>query len=318
MIPTAPATNPRCEMIDNAAIRPLRTIAFFDAQNVLRCANDVFGWCKKQWDYDPRDLCGLAMVEIEKKIGPIQISEIRFYTGIPTHERDKLGRNYWERLFARFRNDGITVTHRDLKYNEAGVAREKGIDLRIGLDLVRRVADGACDAVILFSQDTDLQEAVTEAKFMLARERNLTGNERFVHFFCAFPRTGDVMTNHGVRGMQWIPLYPEDFYNSVYAAPPKIDLEQIIADLEKRLHKRRIDQYDLEAGGKSVVGNLLGCHSADDKSVMIVEQMTDLLVLHVDPECVEIHEEYVDSKVRVLWTGGPRARLVVDVQRLDN
>jgi hypothetical protein len=64
----------------------------------MRTANDVFGWTKKQWVYDPRKLCDFAKVEIEKKIGAIEIAKVRFYTGIPTHERDKFGRNYWEGL----------------------------------------------------------------------------------------------------------------------------------------------------------------------------------------------------------------------------
>jgi uncharacterized LabA/DUF88 family protein len=293
---------------------PLRTVVFFDGQNVLRSANDVFGWKKKKWDYDPHVLAELAKTDVERRLDVrIQLSDIRFYTGVPTHLRDKLGRNYWERLFSRFRNDKITVVWRELKYNEAGLAREKGIDLRIGLDVVRAVADDRCDIVILFSQDTDLREAIDEAKFMLAREKMLTGQGRFVHFFCVFPRSVEGKSHHGVPGMTWIGLYPEEFYKSEYAVPPKVDLEQIVRELEEKLRKRRIDPYDLEGGGKSLVGSLLGCHSSDGGSIMIVEQMTDILVLHVDPECVEMYKEHIGSRVRVVWKTGPKSRLTVDV-----
>lgn len=291
----------------------LRVMAFFDGQNVLRSANDAFGWNKKQWDYDPRKLFEIAKTSIEKDAGQIDAGEIRFYTGVPTHERDKLGRNYWERLFTRFRNDKIVVTSRNLKYNEVGVAREKGIDLRIGLDLLRKVVDADCDVVVLFSQDTDLREAVIEAKIMLAREKQLTGKSRFVSFFCVFPATVDDTTYHGIPGMTWVPLYPEDFRAAVYTAPPRKDLEQIILELEQRLRKRRIDQYDIVAGGKAVIGNLLGCHTSESKSIIIIEQTADLLILHVHPECVELFKEHTGARVRVAWKSGARSQLTVEI-----
>jgi uncharacterized LabA/DUF88 family protein len=39
--------------------------------------------------------------------------------------------------------------------------KEKGIVLKMGLDMVRMARSGSCDAVVLFSQDGDLVEALS-------------------------------------------------------------------------------------------------------------------------------------------------------------
>lgn len=88
--------------------------------------------------------------------------------------------------------------------------------MRIALDLVRAVASNKCDAVLLFSQDTDLREAVVEAKDLL-REAG-----RFAHFFCAFPASRDPATKHGISGMNWISLTQADFARAEYRQPPRI------------------------------------------------------------------------------------------------
>jgi hypothetical protein len=61
------------------------------------------------------------------------------------------------------------------------VAREKGIDLRLALDLLRLARHGAFDCALIFSQDSDLAEAVQE----LASLRNEL--DRWLVVDCAFP-----------------------------------------------------------------------------------------------------------------------------------
>ena len=74
------------------------------------------------------------------------------------------------------RRAGITVTSRSLRYrvervlfedgssHEIPVQREKGIDLRLGLDVVRMARHGELDVAVIFSQDQDLAEAAREVR----------------------------------------------------------------------------------------------------------------------------------------------------------
>ncbi len=66
------------------------------------------------------------------------------------------------------RAQGVDVTVRRLRRRrkrvwldngtqiEGAVFEEKGIDVRIALDIVRTVLEGSCDVILLFSQDQDL------------------------------------------------------------------------------------------------------------------------------------------------------------------
>lgn len=298
--------------------KPFRMVVFFDGQNVLHTANDVFGLGRKPWNYDPRKLAEATREPIESYLqgratpARVVVDQIRFYTGVPTYDRDLYGRSLWDRLFNRFRNDGIVVTERDLRYYTQGPPREKGIDLRIGLDLVRIATGGTCDAVVLFSQDTDLREAVIEARARL----RYAGRAMF--YFCAFPRSADPATHHGIADMQWIPLYPEAFEAAAYVEPPKVDIDALIGSLERRHRKRALRDFDLMNEGKRVTGCLRGCHKVtDDTAVLIVEATKSyLFVMNVHPEGAELYGKYKDMDVAVIGKGGHKGRLELEVRPL--
>lgn len=94
----------------------IRLVALFDAQNVYRTASDVYGFQKRCWDYDPRKLVEAAVRQMPYSVKDrIVATNIRFYTGVPSFTRHATGRKYWERLFTRFRNDGMTVVWRELR-----------------------------------------------------------------------------------------------------------------------------------------------------------------------------------------------------------
>jgi hypothetical protein len=69
--------------------------------------------------------------------------------------------------------DGSTTTIR--------LPREKGVDVRLALDVVRYARDGSYEVAILFSQDQDLSEAVRE----IHRIRDV--EQRWMKAYCAFP-----------------------------------------------------------------------------------------------------------------------------------
>lgn len=146
-----------------------RAVAFFDGQNLYHHAKTAFG--HQGPDYDPQKLH--AAICQEKGWRP---SAVRFYTGVPKSGHSSKLRRYWgNRLFA-MECKGIHVTKRVLQYHQKEslradgstetrqVPREKGIDVRIALDMVRLAHDNQYDVAILFSQDQDLAEAVEDVK----------------------------------------------------------------------------------------------------------------------------------------------------------
>jgi len=71
---------------------------------------------------------------------------------------------------------------------------EKGIDVRVTLDMIRLTYRNEFDVGIIFSQDQDLSEAVTEVR-AIAKDQH-----RGVEMFCAFPRSGKTTNIHAIRG----------------------------------------------------------------------------------------------------------------------
>jgi len=83
---------------------------------------------------------------------------------------------------------------------ESTVLEEKGIEVRIALDIVRAVIDGACDAVLLFSQDQDFAEAALEVRTIAHAQ------QRWIKIASAFP-VGEGTTNRrGVDRTDWLPI----------------------------------------------------------------------------------------------------------------
>ena len=99
---------------------------------------------------------------------------VRFYTGFPRRDLDPFWHDYWANRFRALSRSGVRVVKRRLSYHmesielpdgntaKATVVREKGIDVRLSLDLFKMAVDGAYDAAIVFSQDQDLAEAVAD------------------------------------------------------------------------------------------------------------------------------------------------------------
>ncbi len=84
---------------------------------------------------------------------------------------------------------------------------EKGIDLRIGLDLVRMAHADQFDVAVIFSQDQDLAEAVKDV-----REISIS-THRWIKVVSAFPAGPDATTSRGIDGTEWLEM-DQAFYDS--------------------------------------------------------------------------------------------------------
>ena len=83
--------------------------------------------------------------------------------------------------------------------------REKGIDLRLALDVVRLVLNGDCDVVLIFSQDQDLSELADEVRLIARREN------RWIKVASAFPASPAYRYRRGIDKTDWIPIDRETY-----------------------------------------------------------------------------------------------------------
>jgi uncharacterized LabA/DUF88 family protein len=188
-----------------ATARPRNLIAFFDGQNLFHAAKQAFGHSAP--NYAPKRLA-LALVQ---QLG-YRLIETRFYTGIPALRDDPGWHAFWAERLASMSRRGIVTFSRPLRFHDqmmlspqgelirARVGREKGIDVRIALDMVRVARLEDVDALLIFSQDQDLSEAVDEVR-AVAHEHN-----RRIEVLCAFPLSRWSKNRRGINGTRWIPI----------------------------------------------------------------------------------------------------------------
>ncbi len=80
------------------------------------------------------------------------------------------------------------------------VEEEKGIDVRIGINIIRMAHQNKYDIAIIFSQDQDLSEVATEIR-TVARER-----DRWIKIASAFPISPISANRRGINKTDWIPI----------------------------------------------------------------------------------------------------------------
>ncbi len=189
-----------------------RAVSFFDGQNLYRHAKDAFG--HHHPNFDPRKLADAVCAERGWRN-----RGVRFYTGVPSADRAPMWHGYWTRRLTAMRRAGIVVASRPLRYrverirlpdgsiHEVPVEREKGIDLRLGLDIVRMARNAELDVAIVFSQDQDLAEVAREV-----RDISRSG-DRWLKMASAFPTGPRASSTRGIDRTDWIPM-DREFYNS--------------------------------------------------------------------------------------------------------
>jgi uncharacterized LabA/DUF88 family protein len=163
-----------------------RVVAFIDGQNLFHAAREVFG--HDDPNYDP-----LALSRAVCAAQKWKLVQTRFYTGIPERHESPFWNLYWAKKLSIMGKRGVLVYSRSLRYREteiklrrdatikAIVAEEKGIDVRIAVELIRLANEKTYDMALIFSQDQDLTEAVEEVK-SIARAQG-----RWIGISSAFP-----------------------------------------------------------------------------------------------------------------------------------
>lgn len=161
-------------------VRPLptRVLVFIDAQNLYFRCREHFGW---PWLH-PRRLAEALVQEDRLRYGSQShvLAGVGLYTGIHDPNRRPREHARMERRLDAYRNQEIHVASIPLRYDSDGRGREKGIDVRIALDLTRLGSKGLYDVAIIASEDSDLDEAAKDVY-------RLRDNERWIAVENALP-----------------------------------------------------------------------------------------------------------------------------------
>ena len=114
---------------------------------------------------------------------------------------------------------GVRIFSRELRYRNRSVrlpngnettipiGEEKGIDVRIALDIVRFARNGDFDVALVFSQDNDLSEVADEVR-KIAKDQN-----RWIKIVSAFPVGPTSRNTRGINKTDWIKI-DRRFYDS--------------------------------------------------------------------------------------------------------
>jgi len=182
-----------------------RAIAFIDGQNLFHAAREAFGY-----SYPNYDLKKLAEAVCEAQDWRLQ--QVRFYTGVPNAEDDRFWSHFWSGKLSQMGRQGVWTYVRPLRYQNRTIslsdgrqhsflaAHEKGIDVRIALDVVGLTLDEALDVVVIFSQDQDLSELSDEIRRIARRDL------RWVKLASAFPASPTYRNRRGIDKTDWIKI----------------------------------------------------------------------------------------------------------------
>lgn len=107
---------------------------------------------------------------------------------------------------------GVSVFSRELRYQNKIIklrdgsqesilmGQEKGIDVRIALDVIRFAWDQVFDVALIFSQDQDLSEVADEV-------RRLAKNQlRWIKIASSFPISPTSINKRGINKTDWISI----------------------------------------------------------------------------------------------------------------
>jgi uncharacterized LabA/DUF88 family protein len=211
-----------------------RAYVFFDGQNLFHDAQREFAVTHP--DFDPLRLANLVC---DRRGWDLR--HVRFYTGVPTEQQSRTWSVFWANKGAAMKRLGVEVVTRKLNpktvsiklYDrvrivlpdgtdypgrlhfdnldevpdgvilEAATFTEKGIDVRLAVDLIRFFREGQYDAGLVFSRDKDLAEAVDEVKRLAAFARTA------VTVASAFPSQSG--GGSGIPGTLHIPVSQADY-----------------------------------------------------------------------------------------------------------
>lgn len=181
-------------------------IVFVDGQNLYRASKDAFGHSYPNYDIKllSEKLCSNRSWNLV---------DIYFYTGMPDPRDNTFWHSFWSKKLSYMGRRGIKLFSRSLRYHNKNftcpscnktstslVGHEKGVDVRIALDVIRLGHQKKYDVVVIFSQDQDLSEVADEVR------RISTEQNRWIKITSAFPLSPTSQNKRGINKTDWITI----------------------------------------------------------------------------------------------------------------
>lgn len=129
--------------------------------------------------------------------------------------------------------EGVTVFTRALKYRNKEVrlpdgsshayldGDEKGIDVRLAIDVIRLAHKNEFDVALIFSRDQDLSEVADEIKAISIDQK------RWIKVASAYPYGPAVKTFRGINNTEWIKIDRATYDTCIdkrdYRPKPRVD-----------------------------------------------------------------------------------------------
>ncbi len=149
--------------------RPDRVVVFVDWQNVFSRARALFHRGRRHVRAVDGQIDPVKLADLVCQRGPIdsqrQLAEVRVYCGIADQHEDPKMFQARANQVAAWERDGVTAITRRLQYlaeprTGRRIAREKGIDVALAVDVVKMAIRDEFDVGIVCSADTDLRPAL--------------------------------------------------------------------------------------------------------------------------------------------------------------
>lgn len=188
--------------------RARRAVAFVDGQNLFHAAREAFGY-----SYPNYDASALAQKVCARQ--GWELAQVRFYTGIPNVGDNSEWHSFWTQKLAAMGRQDVVVYSRPLRYRNRTVAlpdgtqhsflagEEKGIDVRIALDVIALAHRREYDVALVMSQDQDPSEVAEEIRVMAREQR------RWIKIASAFPCSPASRNRRGINKTDWIRIDQE-------------------------------------------------------------------------------------------------------------
>lgn len=182
-----------------------RAVAFIDGQNLYHSVRAAFGYTYP--NYDVSALAGAVCAA-----RGWQLDQARFYTGVPDPADNAWWSGFWAAKLLHTSRQGVFTFTRSLRYRNQVVnlpgggqysflaAEEKGIDVRIAIDVIRMAHGNKYDVALIFSQDQDLSEVAAEVR-VISQEQN-----RWIKVVSAFPVSPTARNKRGINSTDWVPI----------------------------------------------------------------------------------------------------------------
>ncbi len=183
-----------------------RAFVFAGGQDLFHAVKEAFGYSFPNYD----------IKLLSERICSMQgwtLGDIYFYTGIPDSQDNGFWHNFWSKKLSSMGRAGIKLFSRNLRYHNQKmecpscnklyttlVGHEKGVDVRIALDIIRLAREKVYDIAIIFSQDQDLSEVAEEIREIAIAQK------RWIKIASTFPVSPTCKNKRGINKTDWIKI----------------------------------------------------------------------------------------------------------------